>query len=48
MVINNIVRHIRPEPGQLLVEIGPGMGAITELLLAQGGGHLHVVELDKT
>lgn len=47
MVINNIVRHIRPEPGQLLVEIGPGMGAITELLLAQGGGHLHVVELDK-
>ncbi len=47
MVINNIIRHIRPEPGQLLVEIGPGMGALTEELLVHGGGQLNVVELDK-
>ncbi|MEH6650015.1 MAG: 16S rRNA (adenine(1518)-N(6)/adenine(1519)-N(6))-dimethyltransferase RsmA [Motiliproteus sp.] len=45
-VIRSIIRAIHPKPGQHLVEIGPGLGALTEELLA-GCGELDVVELDR-
>ncbi len=45
-VIRRIIRSINPKPGQHLVEIGPGLGALTEELLA-GCGELDVVELDR-
>ncbi len=44
--IDRIVRAIAPVPGQRLVEIGPGRGAIT-LPLLQAAGHLEVVEIDR-
>lgn len=46
-VIQRIGRCINPRPGDFMVEIGPGMGALTEDLLAGTNGHLHVVELDR-
>lgn len=45
-VISRIVSIIDPQPDQHLVEIGPGRGALTGLLLARCG-HLDVVELDR-
>ncbi|MFC1750439.1 16S rRNA (adenine(1518)-N(6)/adenine(1519)-N(6))-dimethyltransferase RsmA [Pseudomonadota bacterium] len=45
-VIQRIVSSVNPQPGQRLVEIGPGLGAITELLL-DASGQLDVVELDR-
>ena len=45
-IIRRIVAAIDPRPGQRLVEIGPGLGALTEPLLA-ALGHLHVVEIDR-
>jgi 16S rRNA (adenine1518-N6/adenine1519-N6)-dimethyltransferase len=45
-VIDRIVRAIHPQPGDHLVEIGPGLGALTEPLL-QALGRLDVVELDR-
>ena len=45
-VIQRIVEVIRPVPGQSLVEIGPGLGAITRPLLERMGC-LHVIELDR-
>jgi len=45
-VINNIVRSIAPRKDDMLVEIGPGKGAITELLADQSD-HLRVIELDR-
>lgn len=45
-VIDKIVRAIHPKPGQGLVEIGPGMGAMTEPVL-EASGALDVVELDR-
>ncbi len=45
-VIRSIIRSISPQPGQRLVEIGPGLGALTEELLEAAGG-LDVVELDR-
>ncbi len=45
-VIDQIVRAIAPRPGQALVEIGPGLGAITQPLLERCGA-LTVVELDR-
>lgn len=44
-VISQIVAAIAPEPGQNLVEIGPGLGALTEPVLARCK-RLSVVELD--
>jgi 16S rRNA (adenine1518-N6/adenine1519-N6)-dimethyltransferase len=44
--IERIIKAIAPQPGDLLVEIGPGPGAITEPLL-HALGHLHVVEIDR-
>ena len=45
-VITRIVQAINPRPGDRLVEIGPGQGAIT-LPLLQACGTLDVVELDR-
>ena len=45
-IIRKIVDAIRPQPGELLVEIGPGLGAMTAPLIERLG-HLHVVEIDR-
>src|SRR5882757_9659576 len=45
-VITRIVRAIRPQPGQTLVEIGPGLGALTGPLLKEAG-QLQVIEIDR-
>lgn len=45
-VIERIVRAIHPKPEDTLVEIGPGLGAITEEVLAVNP-RLQVVELDR-
>ncbi|MDR1849603.1 MAG: 16S rRNA (adenine(1518)-N(6)/adenine(1519)-N(6))-dimethyltransferase RsmA [Zoogloeaceae bacterium] len=45
-VIHAIVEAIRPQADDLLVEIGPGLGALTDLLL-QRLSHLLVVEIDR-
>lgn len=44
--IHAIVEAVRPDPGDVIVEIGPGPGAIT-LPLARRCAHLHLVELDR-
>ena len=44
-IIAAIVSAINPRRGDTVVEIGPGLGAITEPLLARLD-HLHVVEID--
>jgi 16S rRNA (adenine1518-N6/adenine1519-N6)-dimethyltransferase len=45
-VIARIVRAIRPQAGDALVEIGPGLGALTMPLL-EATGHLTVIEIDR-
>lgn len=45
-VIDAIVAAIDPKPGQALVEIGPGLGAMTDPLVARCG-RLTVIELDR-
>ncbi len=45
-VLQRIVAAIHPQPGERLVEIGPGLGALTVPLLA-AAGELDVVELDR-
>ncbi|MCF8197412.1 MAG: 16S rRNA (adenine(1518)-N(6)/adenine(1519)-N(6))-dimethyltransferase RsmA [Sulfuritalea sp.] len=45
-IIHQIVDAIGPRAGDTLVEIGPGLGAITEPLLERVD-HLHVVEIDR-
>lgn len=45
-VIEKIVRAINPKPDDAIVEIGPGLGALTEEILAVNP-HLQVVELDR-
>jgi len=45
-IIGAIVSAIGPQRSDTLVEIGPGLGAITEPLLARLD-HLHVVEIDR-
>jgi 16S rRNA (adenine1518-N6/adenine1519-N6)-dimethyltransferase len=45
-VIDAIVAAIDPQPGQALVEIGPGLGALTAGLLPRCG-RLTVIELDR-
>lgn len=45
-VIEDILTTFSPQPGQQLVEIGPGRGALTGLLLAAGDS-LDVIELDR-
>jgi len=45
-VIDRIIQALRPQPHELLVEIGPGHGALTEALL-EAGTELIVIELDR-
>ena len=45
-VIDAIVREIDPRPGQAMVEIGPGLAALTQPLVERVG-KLSVVELDR-
>ncbi|MCM2253976.1 MAG: 16S rRNA (adenine(1518)-N(6)/adenine(1519)-N(6))-dimethyltransferase RsmA [Ramlibacter sp.] len=45
-VIAAIVRAIDPRPGQAMVEIGPGLGALTQPLVERLG-RLAVIELDR-
>jgi 16S rRNA (adenine1518-N6/adenine1519-N6)-dimethyltransferase len=45
-IIYNIISSIQPKPDEHWVEIGPGLGALTEPLLKLGL-HLDVVELDR-
>lgn len=45
-IIDQLIRAIRPRPGQKIVEIGPGLGALT-LPLIQEVGELDVIEIDR-
>lgn len=45
-IVRKIIDAIRPQPGQTIVEIGPGLGAMTAPLLDKLD-HLHVVEIDR-
>lgn len=45
-IIGAIIGAIDPRRGDTVVEIGPGLGALTEPLLARLD-HLHVVEIDR-
>ena len=45
-VIERIIRAIDPRPGERIVEIGPGRGALT-LPLLRSAGELDVVEVDR-
>jgi 16S rRNA (adenine1518-N6/adenine1519-N6)-dimethyltransferase len=44
--IAKIVDAVAPQPGDNLVEIGPGQGALTRLLI-QRAGHLAAIEIDR-
>ena len=45
-IIEDIVQAIAPVAGQAMVEIGPGLGAMTQPLVERLG-HLTVIELDR-
>ncbi|MDH3342755.1 MAG: 16S rRNA (adenine(1518)-N(6)/adenine(1519)-N(6))-dimethyltransferase, partial [Gammaproteobacteria bacterium] len=45
-VIERIVDSIKPQADDRIIEIGPGLGAITKLLL-QRTNELNVIELDR-
>ncbi len=45
-VISDIIDAINPEAGENLIEIGPGLGALTEPVIERAG-KLSVVELDR-
>ena len=45
-IIEDIVQAIHPLPGQVMVEIGPGLAALTQPLVERLG-HLTVIELDR-
>lgn len=44
-IIRNIINAFNPQPKDIVVEIGPGRGALTELLIDEVE-HLHLVEFD--
>ncbi|MCL2298504.1 MAG: 16S rRNA (adenine(1518)-N(6)/adenine(1519)-N(6))-dimethyltransferase RsmA [Proteobacteria bacterium] len=44
--VRRIVDAVNPRPGEALVEIGPGLGALTADLIARAG-HLQAVEIDR-
>jgi 16S rRNA (adenine1518-N6/adenine1519-N6)-dimethyltransferase len=46
IIIEDIVQAIAPQPGQAMVEIGPGLAALTQPLVERLG-HLTVIELDR-
>jgi len=45
-IIDAIVQAIAPQPGEPMVEIGPGLAALTQPLVERLG-HLTVIELDR-
>jgi len=45
-IIDGIVAAIAPRPGQFVIEIGPGLAALTQPLVERLG-HLTVIELDR-
>lgn len=45
-IVNAIVNAINPAAGETVIEIGPGLGALTEPLMKRVP-HLHVVEIDR-
>jgi 16S rRNA (adenine1518-N6/adenine1519-N6)-dimethyltransferase len=45
-IIRKIIDAIAPKAGETMVEIGPGLGAMTDPLVERLG-HLHVVEIDR-
>ncbi|MFI4923192.1 MAG: rRNA adenine N-6-methyltransferase family protein, partial [Burkholderiales bacterium] len=45
-IIDAIIATIAPQSSDRMVEIGPGMGALTRPLLERLD-HLHVVEIDR-
>ena len=45
-IIQALVNAITPKPDDLMVEIGPGLGALTQPLIRELQ-HLHVVEIDR-
>lgn len=45
-IINSLITAIHPQTDDLMVEIGPGLGAMTQPLIKQLN-HLHVVEIDR-
>lgn len=45
-VIADIIAALSPERGDCVVEIGPGLGALTDPLLRRVD-HLHVIEIDR-
>ena len=45
-MVEQIIAAIRPQSGERIVEIGPGLGALT-LPLLQRLGHLDVIEIDR-
>ena len=44
--VERIVAAIDPRPGERIVEIGPGLAALTERLIARAG-HVAAVEIDR-
>ena len=45
-IISDIIRAIRPHSGDNMVEIGPGLGALTRPLI-DTLNQLHVIEIDR-
>jgi 16S rRNA (adenine1518-N6/adenine1519-N6)-dimethyltransferase len=45
-IADRIVALVRPQPGDLVLEIGPGRGVLTQRLAARGG-RLVAVEIDR-
>jgi len=45
-IVGAIIAGIAPQPRDVMVEIGPGLGALTRPL-AQKLNHLHVIEIDR-
>jgi 16S rRNA (adenine1518-N6/adenine1519-N6)-dimethyltransferase len=45
-VTDRIVSVVSPAPGQVIIEIGPGHGALSRPL-AQSGAELHLLEIDR-
>ena len=45
-IINDIVNAVHPQAGDTVIEIGPGLAAITEPL-AHKLNTLHVIEIDR-
>ncbi len=46
-VIERIAAAIHPRPDDRIVEIGPGRGALTKILLAKHTGRLDAIEIDR-